>query len=31
MSAPVAFVVFLVLQLISFLTLMAVTRFDGWM
>ncbi len=31
MSAPVAFLLFLVLELISILTLMTVTQFDGWL
>lgn len=31
MSAPVAFAIFLVMQIVSFLTLMTVTQFDGWM
>lgn len=31
MSAPVAFVIFLAMELMSILTLMAVTRIDGWM
>lgn len=31
MSAPVAFLIFLVMQIVSFLTLMTVTQLDGWM
>lgn len=31
MSAPAAMVVFLVMELISIVTLMFVTRLDGWM
>jgi hypothetical protein len=31
MSAPAAMVIFLVMELISIVTLMLVTRLDGWM
>ncbi|CAJ0876002.1 hypothetical protein AMST5_02745 [freshwater sediment metagenome] len=31
MSAPAAMVVFLIMELISIVTLMLVTRLDGWM
>lgn len=31
MSAPVAIIVFLAMEFVSILTLMALTRLDGWM
>lgn len=31
MSAPAAMVIFLIMELISIVTLMLVTRLDGWM
>jgi hypothetical protein len=31
MSAPIASLLFLAMELVSILTLMAVSRFDGWM
>ncbi len=31
MSAPTAFIIFLAMELASFLTLAAVSQLDGWM
>lgn len=31
MSAPAAIVIFLIMELVSIVTLMLVTRLDGWM
>ncbi len=31
MTAPTAFIIFLAMELVSLLTLMAVTQYDGWM
>lgn len=31
MSAPAAMIIFLIMELISIVTLMGVTRLDGWM
>jgi hypothetical protein len=31
MSAPAAIVIFLIMELISIVTLMLVTRLDGWL